>query len=295
MTASFVENGVMISRKIVKITDQGAFIDGAQYGELFVPRRQLPADLQVDDELRVFLYVDGGRVLATARHPYLQKGMVGRLMVTSIDCGTAYLDLGIPKELVVPVSEQRTNFEVGSSALIYIAEDSYGRLFGTQRLNRYLEDVPPRGSYKVGQRVTCVPCERTPLGFRVAVDDKYYGLIYASSQKGEIRNGKRYEAYIINVRDDGRLDVSLQEPGRSGIEHAADDLIKVLLNSDGVLPFSDKSSPSDIEDFLHMSKAKFKKALGLLYKQRFVNILDDKVVLTDAGREELLMRQEGRE
>ncbi len=291
--SSDLEIGKMISRKVVKITDQGAFIDGDNFGELFIPRKQLPANLEIGDALRVFLYVDGGRVLATARHPYLQKGMVGRLMVTSIDCGTAYLDLGIPKELVVPVSEQRTNFEVGSSALIYIAEDSYGRLFGTQRLNRYLKDVPPAGKYKIGQKVVCVPVERTPLGYRVAVDDLYYGLIYASSQKGEIRSGKRYEAYVVNIRDDGRLDISMQEPGRSGVEHAASELLDIMFKNKGSLPFSDKSSPEDIESYLHMSKAKFKKTIGLLYKQRFIEIHDNSVTLTEAGREEIILRKEG--
>lgn len=293
--SSDLEVGRMISRKVVKITDQGAFVDGDSFGELFIPIRQLPADLEIGDELRVFLYVDGGRVLATARHPYLQKGMVGRLKVTSIDCGTAYLDLGIPKELVVPVSEQRTNFEVGNSVLIYVAEDNYGRLFGTQRLNRYLKDVPPSGQYKIGQRVNCVPVERTPLGYRVAVDDLYYGLIYANAQKGEIRSGKRYEAYVVNIRDDGRLDISMQEPGRSGIEHAASELLEIIFKNKGSLPFSDKSSPEDIEDYLHMSKAKFKKVLGLLYKQRFIDIQENSVTLTDLGREELVLRKEGRE
>lgn len=291
--SSDLEIGKMISRKVVKITDQGAFIDGDSFGELFIPRKQLPANLEIGDALRVFLYVDGGRVLATARRPYLQKGMVGRLMVTSIDCGTAYLDLGIPKELLVPVSEQRTNFEVGSSALIYIAEDNYGRLFGTQRLNRYLKDVPPAGKYKVGQKVTCVPVERTPLGYRVAVDDLYYGLIYASSQKGEIRSGKRYDAYVVNIRDDGRLDISMQEPGRSGVEHAASELLDIIFKNKGSLPFSDKSSPEDIENYLHMSKAKFKKTIGLLYKQRFIEIHDNSVTLTEAGREEIILRKEG--
>ena len=103
-----------------------------------------------------FLYVDGGRVLATARHPYLELGMTGRLRVTSIDCGTVYLDLGIPKELVVPVSEQRGSFEVGRMALVYVALDDQGRLFGTQRFNRYIKDFADSGEYKPGQR--SVPC-----------------------------------------------------------------------------------------------------------------------------------------
>ena len=98
--------GHMIERKVVDITDQGAFVDAGVFGDLFVPRKQLPKELKIGDMLRVFLYKDGGRVLATARHPYLEVGMVGRLTVTSIDCGTVYMDLGIPKELVVPVSER---------------------------------------------------------------------------------------------------------------------------------------------------------------------------------------------
>ncbi len=284
--------GHMISREVVRITDQGAFVDGGSYGDLFVPRRQLPDNLQEGDNLRVFLYFDGGRLLATARHPYLELGMTGRLTITSIDCGTAYLDLGIPKELVVPISEQRTNFEVGNTALIYVAQDEMGRLFGTQRLNRYIEDVPDRNLYKVGQRVVAVPVERTPLGYRVVVDDRYYGLIYASEQKGEIRSGKRYDAYIVNVREDGRLDVSLQEPGRSGIEHAAFEILKILDNSNGKLPFSDKSDPKDIEAYLHMSKGKFKKAIGFLYKARFILIEDNGILLTDKGYEEISLRKE---
>src|SRR5574344_922927 len=139
--------GHMIDREVIDITDQGAFVNGGEYGDLFVPNKQLPKDLKIGDKLRVFLYVDSGRVLATARHPYLECGMVGRLTVTSIDCGTVYMDLGIPKELVVPVSEQRSNFEVGQSVTILVALDDQGRLFGTQRFNHYISDTAKPGKY----------------------------------------------------------------------------------------------------------------------------------------------------
>ena len=151
--------GRMIERPVVEITDQGAYCDCGEYGELFVPRSQLPRYLKEGDELRLFLYKDAGRVLATARHPYLELGMTGRLRVASIDCGTAYLDLGIPKELVVPVSEQRTEFEVGESVLVYVAIDDQGKPFEPSpdpllaEAQAYVKDV------KLGETPDCSKLE----------------------------------------------------------------------------------------------------------------------------------------
>ncbi len=273
--------GHMIDLQVVDITDQGAFVNGGTYGDLFVPNKQLPKEIQIGDSLRVFLYKDSGRVLATARHPYLECGMCGRLVVTSIDCGTVYMDLGIPKELVVPVSEQRSSFEVGQSVLIYVTLDSQGRLFGTQRFNRYIRDNANKGEFKVGQRVTAVAVSNTPLGYRTVINDTVYGLIYKNELKSPVRIGKRVDAYITKIREDGRLDVSLQEPGLSGIEHAAKTLLHVLNNANGFIAFNDKSDPQDIEDYLHMSKGKFKKAIGTLYKQHLIEITDDGIRLID--------------
>ncbi|MGN1282060.1 MAG: S1 RNA-binding domain-containing protein [Succinivibrio sp.] len=273
--------GHMIDRQIVQITEQGAFIDGGEYGDLFIPRKQLKADSKEGDLLRVFLYKDGSRVLATARHPYLECGMIGRLTVTSVDCGTVYMDLGIPKELVVPVSEQRSEFEVGSSVMVLVVMDEQGRLYGTQRYNRFFRDTAKKGEFKVGQRVTAVAVSHTPLGYRVVVNDSVYGLMYKSDLKSPVRIGKRTDAYIVKVREDGRLDVSLQEPGMAGVEHASNLLLKVLQSANGFLPFNDKSDPQEIEDYLHMSKGKFKKAIGGLYKLRLIEITDDGIKLVN--------------
>ncbi|MGN0894789.1 MAG: S1 RNA-binding domain-containing protein [Succinivibrio sp.] len=274
--------GHMIDRQIVKITEQGAFIDGGEYGDLFIPKKQLKDEAKEGNTIRVFLYKDGARVLATARHPYLECGMIGRLTVSSIDCGTVYMDLGIPKELVVPVSEQRSEFEVGSSVLILVAMDEQGRLFGTQRYNRYFKDYAKAGEFKVGQRVTAVAVSHTPLGYRVVVNDRVYGLMYKSELKAPVRIGKRTDAYIVKVREDGRLDVSLQEPGLSGVEHAAKLLLKILNSANGFIPFNDKSDPQEIEDYLHMSKGKFKKAIGNLYKQHLIELADDGIRLVNS-------------
>ena len=280
-----VRLGHMTELTVVDITDQGAFVDALEFGEMFVPRSQLPHNLMEGDTLRVFLYVDGKRVLATAKRPYLELGMTGKLRITSVECGTVYLDMGIPKELVMPVSEQRGSFEVGRDALVLIAIDDKGRLFGTQKFNKYIEDrLPYELSYKKGQKVKIVAVSHTPLGFRVIVDDSFYGLLYRDSVYGQINIGKRYDGYIANIREDRRVDISMSQPGVEGIERASLDILCLIYNQGGTLDITDKSSPDEIEDYLHMSKGKFKKAIGSLYKNRLIVIGDENLSITDEGR-----------
>ncbi len=285
--------GRVVERPVSSLSDQGAMVDCGVHGDLFVPRRQLPRYIKEGDTVRVFLYQDSGRVLATARKPMLELGMAGRLRVDSVECGTAYLDMGIPKELVVPISEQREEFEPGELVPIFVAMDDQGRLFGTQRFNRYIHELPLRGRYRRFDRVKCVPVARTPLGWRAVIDDDCYGVMYKENEKGEVELGRRYDGYIIMIRPDGRLDVSLQEPGAGGVEHAALELMQALDRSNGSLDFNDRSDPRVIEDYLHMSKGKFKKAIGHLYKLRLIEILEDGIRLTDKGHDEIEKRLHG--
>lgn len=279
-----VPMGRMVALPVCEVTDKGVFVDAAEHGALFVPRSQVPEGVGLGFELRVCLYKDGPRVLATARRPIIELGQVGNLHVNSINNGTAYLDLGIPKELVFPVAQQRVSLRVGDTAMVYVAIDAMGRLFATQRFNDYIRERAHEGEFSVNQKVKVVPLARTPLGFRVVINDQVYGLIYKDEQHGHLTMGKRYEGFIKEARADGRLDVSLQEVGLSGIEHAALDILKALYYSKGHFDFNDKSDPELIEDYLHMSKGKFKKALGMLYKQRLVVIGDSDITITDDGR-----------
>lgn len=281
---SEVPIGRMVELEVCEISDKGAFVNAKEHGALFIPNSQLPEGLEVGNMMRVFLYKDADRVLATARRPYIELGMTGNLRINCVKNATAYLDLGIPKELVLPVSEQRFRMFEGDNALVYVSIDERGRLFGTQCFNRYIRDKARKDEFQVDERVKVVGVAHTPLGYRVIVNDSVYGLIYASEQKGELTIGKRYDGYITAVRNDGRLDVSLQEPGRDGIEHAAEDIMQALHFEKGHLGFNDKSDPKEIEDFLHMSKGRFKKAIGSLYKQRLIAIVDNGIDLTDEGR-----------
>lgn len=276
--------GRLVELEICELNEKGAFVDAKDHGPLFIPRSQLSDEVKEGDLVRVFLYKDGERTLATARRPYIELGMTGNLRINSVKNGTAYLDLGIPKELVLPVSEQRFRMYEDDNALVLVCIDNLGRLFGTQCFNRYIRDKAMPHEFEDNQRVKIVAVAHTPLGFRVIVDDKVYGLIYESEQKGELIIGKRYDGFVKTVRPDGRLDISLQEAGRDGVEHASLDILQALYFSNGQFDFNDKSDPKTIEDYLKMSKGRFKKALGALYKQRLVDITDSGVVLTEGGQ-----------
>lgn len=275
--------GRMVDLEIVELTEQGAFLDAKNHGKLFIPKSQLPEDAALGVKVRAFLYMEGKRVQATARRPYIELGMVGNLKVNEINQGTVYLDLGIPKELVLPVSEQRFHFKVGKDALVYVAIDKLGRLFATQCFHRYIREKAKPNEFKPNQKVKIVALATTPLGFRVVVNDSVYGLIFKSEQKGEIIIGKRYDGYVRTVREDGYIDVSLQESGRSGIEHASMDILQALYYSHGHLDFGDKTDPKTIEEYLHMSKARFKRAIGGLYRERLIVINEGGIDITESG------------
>lgn len=271
--------------KVLKVSDQGAFVDGLEFGELFVPKSQLPRGIKTGQLLTVFLYKDGGRVLATAKRPLATLGQVARLKIMEKELGTAYLDLGIPKQLVLPISEQRSNCDIGQFVIVYLSLDDEGRLFATQRFNRYLKDEAPKGTYRQGEAVSVVPLSVTPMGFRVSVDDQYFGLLYKDNVKGDLSLGKRVTGYIQRQRPDGRLDVSLIQSGPEGVHKAALELLQALHYAQGRLDFCDNTRAQIIEDYLHMSKVRFKKACGYLYKKRFIMIFDEYIELTADGEE----------
>lgn len=274
--------GVVGKYKVVEITDQGVFIDSIYHGNLFIPHSQVPNDIKLQDTLEAFLYVDGHRVFATCKKPFLQLHQLGILTIASVDCGTAYLDMGIPKELVLPISEQKSYIETGEKVIVYVDIDEQNRLFATQKFNRYFKDTVDDAIYEHNQEVQIIPIGKTPLGIKAVVDMKYYGLLYADSIFEKLTFGKKYKGYILNQRDDGKLDLSLTKSGVQGIEHAS----RIILNKlsiSGQLLLSDSSSPEQIEFILGMSKGKFKKAIGSLYKRKLICIYDDKIALTEDG------------
>lgn len=251
----------------------GLLLDGGALGEVLLPDREVDGELTAK-ALRVFLYEDGdGQVRASARLPRLLPGQVGRLRVVSVSRVGAFLDWGLPKDLLLPFAEQGNRPEVGRWQTVRVVRDRAGRLFASARLDRWLEDICD--AYAQGDAVPLVVVQRTELGYKVAVDDRYWGLLAEDGQR-DLKPGQRLTGYVQRLRTDRRLSLSANPPGAAKREGVAERVLQRLRQEDGFLPLGDKSPPDDIRAAFGCSKNAFKQAIGKLYK-------DGEIVIEPAG------------
>ncbi|MFP1681476.1 S1 RNA-binding domain-containing protein [Alloalcanivorax sp. C16-1] len=251
----------------------GLLLDGGALGEVLLPDREVDEELTAK-ALRVFVYEDGdGQVRASARLPRLLPGQVGRLRVVSTSRVGAFLDWGLPKDLLLPFAEQGNRPEVGRWQTVRVVRDHAGRLFASARLDRWLEDTCD--AYAQGDAVPLVVVQRTELGYKVAVDDRYWGLL-AEDGRSDLKPGQRLTGYVQRLRPDGRLSLSANPPGAAKREGVAERVLQRLRQEDGFLPLGDKSPPDDIRAAFGCSKNAFKQAIGKLYK-------DGEIVIEPAG------------
>ncbi len=268
--------GRMNSLRLVRTDDKGGFFDADGYGEVFLPRSQIPEDLKPDGSLSVFCYIDDGRLTITAKKPRVLLGELGRLKARDVTPGAAYMEWGIRKDLMVPFREQNPEFKLGEYYVVYVDIDNEGRLFGTSKFNRYFTDyLPEDADLRPGDRVTLMPVAKTPLGIRMVVNNSYFGMLPAHlAAHNDVHYGIKLKGFIQSVRPDRKINLSLYQGGQEGVISAGGFILAKLREAGGHLPYSDKSAPEDIERALGMSKGKFKKVIGALYKNRQI-LLDD--------------------
>ena len=264
---------------VIKSVDFGMYLDGDQEGEILLPTRYVPEGLKIGDELDVFLYLDSEeRLIATTEKPLAMVGDFAWLKVAWINEYGAFLDWGLMKDLFVPFREQKMRMEIGNSYIVHvhIDEESY-RIVASAKVERYFsKDFP---EYENGDKVEILVWQKTDLGFKVIIDNKFGGLIYADEIFRHITTGDRMEAYIKTVREDGKIDVSLQPSGRLHTEEFSETLHQYLIAHKGVCDLGDKSPAEDIYDRFKVSKKVFKKAIGELYKQRVITISEEGIKL----------------
>lgn len=247
----------------------GLLLDGGRLGELLLPAREW-SDESVPDAIRVFIYSDGeGRPRATVQLPRLLPDEIGRLRVVSVSPVGAFLDWGLPKDLLLPFAEQGNRPEPGRWQTVRVVRDHENRLFASARLDRWLEDACDE--YAQGDAVPLVVVQRTDLGYKVAVADRYWGLL-AASQERQLRSGQKLTGYVQRLRADRRLSLSLDPPGAAKSEGLAERIVQRLKDEHGVLALGDKSAPADIRAVFGCSKNAFKEAIGKLYKERRIII-----------------------
>ena len=270
---------------VCKFVDFGLYLDGGEGLEILMPKRYMPAEAKEGDVLKVFVYQDAeARLIATNEHPYATVGQIAHLKINSVNQVGAFADWGTSKELLIPHREQAQKMEEGRRYLIYIYIDEVsGRIAGTSKLDKYLDNVPP--TYENNEEVEAMVWKPTPLGYKVIINHKHTGLIYKNQIFQEIHIGERLRAWVKGVREDEKIDLSLQPLGyRQMIDPAEATILKALHLHGGFMPLTDHSTPELISFELQMSKKTFKKAIGALYKQQRILIKDNGIELLDSEK-----------
>ena len=259
---------------IVKDVDFGMYLDGGDEGEILLPSRYVPKDCRIGDELDVFIYLDNEeRIVATTQKPLAKVGDFAYLEVSWVNEYGAFLHWGPLKDLFCPFREQKMRMEIGESYIVfvYIDRESY-RIAASAKIEHYLQkDTPP---YTVGTETDLLIWQKTDLGFKVIIDNRYQGLVYEDQIFKRIHTGDRMKGYISRVREDGKLDVTLQPLGYQQARAFSDTLLQYLKNNGGFCDLGDKSDAEDIKRRFQGSKKTFKKAVGDLYKRCLI-VLDE--------------------
>jgi predicted RNA-binding protein (virulence factor B family) len=274
-----IELGKLQKLRILRETRSGLFL-GENEGDdgVLLPGKWIPRTFELGETIEVFIYSDSeNRMIATTLPAKIHLHEVAALRVTSVTKFGAFLDWGMDKDLLAPLSEQIDPMRVGERHLVYLYLDEYtNRLVATPRLHKHLKEVP---SFNPGDQVDLIIGRKSKLGVQVLINQKYLGLLYHDEIFRELNVGDATIGYIKSVRSDGKVDVSLQRFGYRQVEEAHTVILKKLQAQGGKLCLSDSSSPEEIKEALQMSKSVFKKALGHLYKLKQIKIEKDHVFL----------------
>jgi predicted RNA-binding protein (virulence factor B family) len=274
-----VELGKFNLLEVVKTVDFGVYLDGHEDGEILLPTRYVPEGCQPGDQLNVFIYLDNEeRLIATTLQPRVQVGEFACLEVAWVNEFGAFLDWGLMKDLFCPFREQKMKMAKGRRYVIHahLDDESY-RIMASAKVERYLsKDIPP---YKPGQEVPVMIWQRTDLGYKVIVDNRYSGLVYQNEVFSPVEIGDHLTAYVKQVRPDGKIDLSLQKYGAAKVGDFATQFLDYLKAHNGFTTLGDKSAAEDIYDTFGVSKKTFKKTVGELYKKRAIVIKEEGISL----------------
>lgn len=269
--------------KVLKHVSFGLYLDDGEGGEILLPEREVPRDCDVGDDLDVFVYYDSeDRLVATTSTPRAQVGEFAMLQVVAVEKVGAFLDWGLPKDLFLPYAEQSRNLRVGQKVLVYLYLDKSARISASMRLERNTDKTP--GTYEPGQAVDLLIIGKTDLGFKAIIEGRHLGVIFANEVFQELQYGQQLRGFIKKVREDGKIDLSLQASGMAGTPELEEKILAALHEEGGYLEITDKAAAEFIHERFGVSKKKFKIALGGLYKKRLVSVDDDGIRLTDSSK-----------
>lgn len=259
--------------EVIKEVSFGVYLDGAECGEILLPKKVVPEGTQIGDVLDVFIYFDSeDKIIATTLQPRAQLGTCAFLKVIDVNRVGAFLDWGLDKDLLVPHAEQYKPMEKDKSYIVYLKQDNQERIIASSKVDHFLDKTP--ADFKKGDEVNLLIAENTALGSKVIINHKHWGLIHSADIFQNLGYGKRTKGYIKNVRSDGKIDVVLRKIGQENIVDLAQRILNELNKAGGFLPLHDKSPAEDILRAFSESKKSFKNAIGQLYKRGEITIED---------------------
>lgn len=265
--------------EVVKFVDFGLYLDGGEEGEILLPSRYVPEGVKEKDVLCVFIYLDNEeRLVATTLNPYIKVGEFASLKVAWVNKYGAFLDWGLMKDLFVPFREQKMKMQQGKEYFVYcyVDEESY-RVVASAKIEHFLsKDMP---EYQDGDKVDIIIWQKTELGFKAVIENKYSGLVYANEVFQPLHSGMKMEAYVKHVREDGKIDLELQQGGARKVDDFSESLLNYLKENDGFTEMNDKTDAEVIYSEFGVSKKTFKKAIGELYKKRLIVLKEDGIHL----------------
>ena len=257
----------------------GVYLEDKKGNEVLLPNKYVPKSLKLGEILEVFIYKDSeDRLIATTLVPLIERDGFANLTVNQVSSFGAFLDWGMEKDLLVPDKEQMVRMKEGETYLVYCYLDEISeRLVGSSKIKKFLNNENLK--LEVGSPVEAVIFDDTPLGYLAVVNQKHKGLIYHNEVYGKLNLGETITAYVKKIKDQGELDLSLQKIGFKHVDDQTDVILEQLKKNKGYLNLSDNSSPEEIQARMKMSKKVFKKAIGILYRQKKIRIENDGIYL----------------
>ncbi len=272
-----VDIGKKNKMTVVKMVDFGLYLDGGDRGEILLPQNAVPENVEIGDELEVFIYMDSeDRIIATTQEPFVQVDEFALLRCVDVSAVGAFLDWGLYKNILVPFREQKMKMEKGRSYLVYVYLDQETeRIVASAKIDKFLDNEMP--FFEPGDEVDIIVGDLTDIGYKAIVNHAFWGVIYLNEVFEPLNKGDKMKAFVKKVREDDKIDLSIHRYGYRKVEDSLQKILDKMEQEGGEIKLSDKSSPEEIYDVFGISKKTFKQAIGSLYKQRLIEISKDSI------------------
>lgn len=275
---SNIRVGEINTLNVLQETDGGFMLDGGNKGDIYLSKSRAPDGCEPGRKLDVFVYPENdGTLVATCNTPGVQVGGCAFLKVINVTGAGAFMDWGIQKDLLVPLSQQIAPMEEGKSYVVYVLLDAQQRIIGSSKLHRFLDERAR--NMAPNEQVELLIVGETGLGYKAVVNGTHLGLLFRSEVFQPLKPGDKTTGFIKTIRGDKKIDLGLKRRDRKSRDELSEKILASLAASDGTSTLTDYSPPEEIYIKFGVSKSDYKKALGSLYKQRKISVAKDRVTL----------------